>query len=455
MSDPDSVPRARLLLPASLFGRRVYYGWYIVAFTFLATMMSAGISAYGLGVFVTPMTEELGWSRTDIALGQTIATGVSGMLGLFIGGPIDRRGGRELVVLGSVITGVGYILLGQVHELWQYYLIKSGVLTFGSAFMGGMVLNIAVSNWFVRYRGRAIAITAMGISVGAIVMPILATRAIETFGWRATWTAIGVLIWAVVIPPAWLVLRRRPEDHGLEPDGGAGQTPRGNNRLAAQRAATDGMRWTRREAIRTPALWMLIITFGLASMGYGAMFLHLIPFLTDSGYSARQAAGAFSMIGVAGLLSKPIWGLIAERVVPRYCAASEFALLGLGILLVMAAPSLATMYVAIFVLGLGIGGVVTVQETVWADYYGRLTLGTVRSIGRPFTIVFSAGGPVFASLAYDFRDSYEIAFVLFVVAYVAAALLILVTPAPRKPAAATTDTVATPLPETPVTAPAG
>jgi MFS family permease len=127
-----------------------------------------------------------------------------------------------------------------------------------------------------------------------------------------------------------------------------------------------------------------------------------------------------------------------ERVETRFAAASEFLLLGLGVLFILAAPTLLLMYVAIFVLGVGIGGVVTVQETVWADYYGRLTLGTVRSIGRPFTIVFSAGGPVFASLAFDLRNSYELAFVLFVGAYVIAALLILVTPAPRKPSVSTT-----------------
>lgn len=423
---------ARLPLPSTLLGRPVYYGWYIVSVAFVASMMSAGIQAYGLGVFVTPMTTELGWSRTDISLGQTASTAVSGIIGLFMGGILDRRGGRALTVGGALIAGVGFILLGQVHTLWQYYAVKAGVLTLGMAGMGGMVANVVVSNWFIRRRGRAIAITAMGTSFAAIIVPSLAAQMIDAFGWRTAWAVLGVAVWVLVIPLAALVMRRRPEDHGLVPDGRY-IAPRAGDRLAAQRASVEGVRWTRAQAMRTPALWMLILTFGFGSMGFGAMLLHLIPFLTDSGYTRVQAAGAFSMLGVAGLISKPVWGIIADRVPSRFAAAAEFALLAFGIFAISVAPTLSLMYAAIFLMGVGVGGVITLQETVWADYFGRLTLGTVRAVGRPFTIVSSAGGPVLAGLAYDLRQSYEIAFLIFIGAYAIAAFLILLTPTPRPP----------------------
>jgi sugar phosphate permease len=452
-AEPVTPRPDRLPLPASLFGRPVFYGWYIVGLALVASMMSSGVQAYGLGVFVTPMTEELGWSRTDISLGQTLSTAVMGFIGLLIGGLIDRRGGRELIVLGALLSGLGYMVLGQVQELWQYYAVKAGLLTLGMAMMGSMVLNVAVSNWFIRYRGRAIAITAMGNSVAAMILPTLAARLIDGFGWRTAWVLIGASIWVLVIPPAWVIMRRRPEDHGLEPDGGRVEARPGDTR-AAQRAAVDGVRWTRRQAMRTPALWLLIATFGLGSMGFGAMLLHLIPYLTDSGYSRGQAAAAFSMIGVAGLISKPIWGLIVERVAARYAAAAEFFILGIGVVLILNAGSLPLMYAAILTFGVGVGGVITVQEVVWADYYGRLTLGTVRSIGRPFTIVSSAGGPVFAGLAYDIGGSYDLAFISFIVAYVIAAVLILITPTPRPPVDATIEEIR-PIAPAPVPTPGG
>ena len=428
---PPPAEPARLPLPRSLFGVPIFYGWYIVALAFLAAAMSSGISAYSLGIFVTPMEEELGWSRTQLSLGQTASTAGMGVLGLFIGGFLDRRGARGLMVVGAAVAGLGYILLGQVQELWQYYAIQAGVITVGMAGMGAMVVNVAVSNWFVRRRGRAIAISAMGISLTALLLPSVAGWVIEEIGWRSAWTAIGIAIWVVVIPPSWLVMRRRPEDFGLEPDGGAG--PRldagGEERLRRRDTAV----WTRRAAIRTPALWMLTLAFGLGTLGFMALFLHLIPYMTDSGFSRREASAAFGMIGLAGLISKPFWGLFIERVHSKLAAAIEFAMLGVGIVLILIADSLTEISGAIFLFGIGVGGVVTVQEVVWADYFGRITLGMVRSIGRPFSIVFSAGGPVFAGVAYDVAGDYEFAFTIFVATYFLAAILVLVTPEPEPP----------------------
>lgn len=410
----------------------MFYGWYIVAVACLVSMMSMGVSAYGLGVFIKPIEADLGWSRTDISLGQTLATGVMGLLGVAIGGLVDRRGGRMLIVLGAVLAGSAYIMLSQVQELWQYYLISGVVLTLGMGMMGAIVLNVVVSNWFLQRRGRAIALTNMGVSLGAIVVPRVATWIIETHGWRTAWVVIGISIWVLVIPSSWFVMRRRPEDHGLKPDGGWVDLG-GGNAVAAQRASVDGLRWTRRQVMRTPTLWMLIFVFGFGSVGMMGMLLHMVPFLSDSGYSPSAAAAAFAMVGYSGLISKPLWGLAVERFQARYVAAAEFSTLGLGVLAISEASSLPMTYAAIFLFGIGVGGMMTVQETVWADYYGRLTLGMVRSIGRAFTIVFSAAGPLVAALAYDLRGSYELAFLVFVGSYAFAAVLVLLTPFPKHP----------------------
>lgn len=426
----ETVERpARLPLPTQILGRHFYYGWYIVGVAFVSSMMSSGITAYSMGVFLKPMTEELGWSRTDISLGQTLTTFVTGLLGVAIGRRMDARGGRALMVGGALVGGAGFMALGHVHELWQYYLVRSGLVAIGSIGMGNLVVNVALSNWFVRRRGRAIAFGVMGISVAALILPTMADRMIDAWGWRSAWTAIGIAVWVTVIPVSLIAMRRRPEDFGLRPDGDGAPVEGG---LISARAASD-VHWTRRAAARTPALWMLIATFGLAGTGLGALLLHLIPYMTDAGFTRGQAAGAFGMIGVAGLISKPLWGLALDRFPIRRCAAAEFGLMALGLTLVLSAHTLAPLYGSIFTLGLGIGGVVTVQEVVWADFFGRLSLGTVRSLAQPFTIVSSAGGPVFAGFAYDHFGSYTSAFHIFIATYVLAAIMILLTPEPRRP----------------------
>lgn len=423
---------ARLPLPTQFLGRQFYYGWYIVGVAFVSSMMSMGITAYSMGVFLKPMTEELGWSRTDISLGQTLTTFVTGLLGVAIGRRMDVRGGRALMVGGAIIGGTGFIALGQVQELWQYYLVRSGLVAVGSIGMGNLVVNVTLSNWFVRKRGRAIAFGVMGTSMAALLLPTVADRMIDAWGWRAAWAAIGVAVWVTVIPTALLAMRRRPEDFGLRPDGD--DAPIEGAPVSA-RVASD-VRWTRQAAARTKTLWMLVATFGLASTGMGALLLHLIPYMTDAGFTRGQAAGAFGMIGVSGLLSKPLWGVALDRFPIRRCAAAEFGLMALGITLILASHTLAPLYGSIFTLGLGIGGVVTVQEVVWADFFGRLSLGTVRSLAQPFTIVSSAGGPVFAGFAYDHFGSYTTAFHLFIATYLLAAMMIMLTPAPRRPASA-------------------
>jgi MFS family permease len=426
---------APLWLPGQIFGVRFYYGWYIVGLAFAVSMMATGLQAYTLGVFLKPMIEELGWTRVDISLGQTISTFGMGVVGFLIGPLLDRRGGRALMVGGALLMGAGFALLGFVTELWQYYLVKGVLITAGAGAVGALVINVALSNWFVRKRGRAIAIGSMGISMAAMLLPLVSTYLIESFGWRVAWQIIGVSIPTIIVPLALVIMRRRPEDHGLEPDGG-GAPP---DARVTRAMSTANVRWTRRQALRTPSLWMLVLTFALAGMGLSAILLHLIPFLTDTNFTPAEAAVAFGVIGVTGLVAKPLWGMALDRFPARYCAASEFLLMAAGIALVLSSRDVATLYPSMLVLGLGIGGVVTVQEVIWAEYFGRLTLGAVRGLARPFSVVASAGGPVFAGAAYDIGGSYDVAFLSFVAAYVVAAAVVVVTPYPRDPAEARAD----------------
>ncbi|MBI4301490.1 MAG: MFS transporter [Chloroflexi bacterium] len=395
----------------------------MVALAFLSGLIS-GIQAYATGVFLKPMSADLNWSRSSFTAVQSIGTLVMGLLGPFLGSTLDRRGGKAIMIFGALVLGSGLMALSQVHSLWQFYLIRGLVVTVGMLCMGNLVVNVAVSNWFVKKRGRAIAFGAMGVSMGGIILIPLTQFLISTLGWRTTWVVYGFMAWAVIIVPTALFMARRPEDVGLNPDGErkANATP-SRQALLAPRTNPEAS-WTRREAVKTSALWLLMVSFGLAFMAVGAMLMHLFPYLTDIGFSGKAAATMLMFQSLMAFFSKPLWGLLVERVHARYCSMAVFFMASVAIFLLLALGKSGMVYLALALFGISFGGFVPLQEVVWANYFGRLTLGAVRSIAMPFSIVTSAGGPLFAGYIYDTTGSYKSAFITFAIIYLVSTLLI-------------------------------
>jgi sugar phosphate permease len=414
----------------------VFYGWYIVGVALVAQFISAGTSAYAAGVFLKPMTEDLGWSRADYSAVQTVSTVVSGALGLFVGVQVDRRGPRPLMLAGGVIAGAALILLSRVDSLWQFYLVRGVGHTAGNALLGNLVVNVTVARWFVVRRGMAVAIASAGVSMGGVLMAPLASWWVEQYGWQTAWVLTGILVWVAIIPAA-LVIRRSPEEAGLMPDGMSAEDAEAYAATHGRASAVSEVQWTREEAVRTPAIWLVIFAYGVANIGLMAMLLHLFPFLTDKGYSRATAAGLFSVMSWSALLSKALWGMLMDRYHARILSAVGFAISGLAILalLVVAGESEALSVVVPAAYGLGVGGTVPLQETVWASYFGRTHLGRIRAVAMPFSIVFGAGGPLLAGILYDSTGSYNVAFVLFAVfSGIGLALILLARPPLREQA---------------------
>ena len=429
MATPGSSNASPLGLPRP----RLFYGWTIVGVALVAQCVTAGTLGFASGIFLTPMTQDLGWSRQSFSAVQTVSTVVMGGVGLLIGGVVDRRGPRVLMLVGAVLTGGALIATSQVQTLWQFYLLRGVAQTVGNALLGNLVVNVTVAKWFVVRRGMAIAIASLGISLGGVLVAPLVAAVIDAAGWRQAWVVLGVVVWSLMVPGAWL-MRRQPEDVGLLPDGMA---------VAQGQRATDARdhvgavaerQWTRAEARRTPTLWLVIGAYGVANMGLSALILHLVPFLIDQGFSRGRAALWLSGYAWAALLSKPVWGVLMDRVHARALSAVGFliaaATMG-GLVGAAALDRHGLLLVMLLGYGFATGGAVPLQETVWASYFGRAHLGAIRAVAMPFILLFSASGPLLAGVLYDRSGSYGAAFVFFTGCWLLATALMLVARPPQ------------------------
>jgi MFS family permease len=417
-----------------------YYGWFIVAAALMGMLIQGVIQAHSANVFLKPMTDDLGWSRTDFTWAQTMGVALMGFGGFFVGGMLDKQGPRRLMLAGALFASVSVAAQSQVHELWQYFLLRGVGVTLGSLLIGNLVVNVTVSKWFVRNRGWAIAFATTGISIGGIFLPPILARLIEIYGWRTSWVVLGVAVLLMLLPTA-LVMRRRPEDYGLLPDGDSSDGTIGAAKASPNRPnATSEEQWTRSEAIRTRSFWLLILAFGMASAGTGAGLLHWNAFFQDSGFSPEIAATAHSSAMIGALTVKLFWGAVMQRFHARHCAAVGFiftAVSTVGLVAALNAENLALAYVGIMAWGLGFGGQTPLQEVIWASYYGREHLGSIRGVAMPFLVIATAGGPQFAARLQDATGSYTMAFLIFAGGWAVAVFLVLFARPPRHYVAST------------------
>lgn len=415
---------------------------------FLGSFIHSEAISSTLSIFMVPMSESLGWSRGMISAARSFEQILEGLASPLIGPIADKYGARLLMVNGALVAGAGFILLGLVHNLWEFYVLRS-LLTVGVLGFGGLVTSVAIANWFVRKRGRAFAFAGMGGSLGLIIVIPFATWSIATFGWRETWVVFGIFVWALVVIPAFVFMRRRPEDMGLRPDGDPVDerppTPalsqpaeRGGVRRSVEGIPPGETHWTRGEAMRTRAFWVIVVVFGFTRLVGQGISLHLIPYLLDLGYPAGIAASVLVVRSAVGLFGNPMWGFAAERYDVRILSFVKFVLQVVAVVTIVLAPSLWVIYVGFALFGIVQGGGGILSEIMFANYYGRLALGSVRGIAAPFQLVFSAGGPVLLGLSFDTTGGYEVAFTIIIAASVICAALILLATKPerRRPGAA-------------------
>jgi MFS family permease len=416
----------------------IFYGWYIVGVGFLANVASSFALASTMSIFLKPLTADLGISRGVFSLLRSGEGIIAACIAPLVGTLVDRYGGRWLMVIGTGIVAVGYFLLSHVDSFAQFVGVRLTLVTLGDSMMGYMVVNVIIAQWFTRYRGRALAISSMGVGFAKVCMPVVAASLILWLGWRQTWFAFGLMTLGLLVVPALLIIRRAPEAMGLLPDGASAPVaddiakPK-KTTVSTATAGAQEMTWTRGAAARTTAFWLLVVTFGISSIGVTGLNLHVYSYVTDLGYSAVIAATVMSIIASMQLASPLGWGFLAERIGARYAATLRFVIQGIGLAVAILTENLFCLYAGFFLYGIGLGGNMVLPDILWADYFGRHSLGKIRGMGLFISHFLAAIGPPFFGFLFDITGGYGLSFALFgAVLVISAFLSLMLKPPPRR-----------------------
>jgi MFS family permease len=384
----------------------------MVLAAFGVQLITAGLLMQSYGAYVAVLQEQKNWSKTALAGAFSLTQLVAGMVGPFQGVVMDRIGPRAVMRVGFVIFGVGFMLLSQVNSLTAYY-AAFVVLAFGFALSAFFPLTVALVNWFERKRSRVLSTMSLGFAVGGLIVPLVALS-LEEFGWRNTAFASGVIMIVVGIPLA-SVMRHRPEQYGEVVDGirDAPQETAKEVQPSPWRTQRD---FTARQAIRTPAFWLISLGHGSALLVVGAVSVHVISHLNeDLGYSIGTASLVVTLMTSMQVVGMLIGGAFGDRYDKRMICAACMIMHMVGLLLVTYATGFLMIGAFAVLHGLAWGIRGPLMQAIRADYFGRSSFGTIMGISTTIIMLGQISGPLVAGIMADATGNYTLGFTILAV----------------------------------------
>jgi len=383
-------------------------------------------------LFVQPLQEAMSWSRGQIMAGYTVFFVTMGLVSPLVGRVVDVQGARRVMPLGALVMGLGFALISVMHELYVLYLGYM-LVGIGAAGFGSVPCSAVVSNWFKKSRGTAIGLMSSGIGAGGVVMPPVVSYFLETTGWRGTYFALAVIVWVSVIPLALLVVRTKPSDLGLHPDGAA-EPPAAAS--GARGASGEGI--PLKLAVGTAAFWLIAMSFVLSAFGRMGALQSQGPNLIDLGFPAAVAALALSIIGFGSGVGKFIFGWLCDRTSLKAAGAIGMMLQSAGVVVMLTvtagSPDLAIWMYSIL-LGLGAGSWLPIVSMLTSSSFGLRHYGSIYGLISLMLNLGTAAGPLAAGLMFDALGSYRAAFIICAALCAAAVPMVLLVKRPDGPLA--------------------
>jgi len=373
-------------------------------------VLQAGLLHHAFGGYLAVLQDDRGWNKTELSGAAALQQMESAIIGPALGWIMDRFGPQGLIRLGVVMFGLGFMALSFIDTLLEFYAAFI-VIALGSSMCGFFPINVALINWFERWRARALSALSLGLAVGGISVPIVGWSLVH-YGWRAPAFGSGVFAIAVGLPLA-MVMRRRPEDHGETVDGvpyvssGSEEAPQESNSGARD--------FTAREALRTPAFWLLSLGHGFALLVVGAVNVHAIAHMKESlAYTVSTAALVITLVTLFQIGGVLLGWLIGDRYEKRLIAAACMLMHCLGLLSLTYAGTAAssTLWVIAFAAlhGVAWGLRGPFMHAIRADYFGRSAIGMILGLSFMIIVIGQAGGPMIAGMLADITGNYRTGF---------------------------------------------
>jgi MFS family permease len=368
--------------------RKIYYGWIVLAALCCAGFARQGPAVATLSIFVEPLTREFGWSRTALSGAVSLGGVLAALASPPIGRLLDRHGPRAVLCTAVLVNAGALILLSFTPSLLVFYVLFC-IARMNWAVPFDLGIYGAINSWFIARRTFATSVATMAQIAGLVAMPLIAQAAIGHDGWRSGWVALGVVTLAVGFLPVWLFLGRRPEEKDLAIPAGHVEP-----------------RFSRAQAVRTPAFWLLMLYTVLVFPVQAGVSLHQASHLVERGIDPTTAAAVVSVFSLMAGAGTFACGFLPRRLPIRFPMALAGLLAFAGTLLMTRIASPAGGYLAAGVFGFGIGAVLTLLPVAWADYFGRANYGAIRGLALSAQVLSQAVGPILSGVLHDLTGDY-------------------------------------------------
>ena len=391
--------------------RGVYYGWWLAGVAALVMVVGTVPVFSAMPAWFVVLERNFGWSKTQLSLAFSFTRVEGSIMGPVAGYLIDKLGPRRMVLTGMPILGAGFLIFSQMHDLWQFYLAFI-VMSTGGGLGTWLPMMTALNSWFRRRRASAMAIAMEGFAIGGVALVPALAWAIDPdqFGlerWRAVAAGIGIALILMAFPISRLV-RNRPEDYGLLPDG---RPPADSPAAVGPTDAAslqEGYTW--QQALRMRAFWLITIGHSCSSIVIVTIMVHLGPMLDDRGFSLQTVGWVVSVYTGVGGIFILVGGYVGDRLPMRMTLFGFSAIQSVAVVILMYADSPERAFVFAVVMGVGFGGRTPLSTAIRGIYFGRRAFASITGISMIPMNVLLLAAPLFAGIMFDFTGSYVVPF---------------------------------------------